>query len=139
DTSSLYLPKERPFDLARREKAKAPEDIEFQTKPEIALALLDHAKELGIRHAAVTADGDYGDNPNFLAGLELRKERYVVAVRCDFSVALGQFAPAQRADALVAACGKRQWRTVRWREGSKGWLRARVVAIRCWRGSSEGK
>jgi SRSO17 transposase len=134
----LYLPKEWAFDAARREKAKVPEDIAFQTKPEIALALLDHANELGLRHAAVTADGDYGDNPNFLAGLELRKERYVVAVRCDFSVALGQFASAQRVDALVAAQGKRRWRTVRWREGSKGWLRAKVVALRCWRVTAEG-
>ena len=53
----LYLPKEWACDRARREKAQAPEDIEFRTKPEIALALLDHARELGIRHAAVTADG----------------------------------------------------------------------------------
>src|SRR3954453_6771804 len=121
----LYLPKEWSCDPARRQKAKVPEDIEFQTKPEIALALLDHAKELGIRHACVTADGDYGDNPNFLAGLELRKERYVVAVRCDFSVARGQFTPAQRADARVAAQPKRPWRIIRCRQGSKGWLRTR--------------
>src|SRR5205807_6741975 len=98
----------------------------------LALALLDHARELGIRHAGVTADGDYGDNPNFLAGLELRKERYVAAVRCDFSVARGQFTPAQRADTLIAAQGPRLWRTLRWREGSKGWLKAHVVAVRCW-------
>jgi SRSO17 transposase len=135
----LYLPKEWATDPARREKAHVPEEVNFQTKQQIALALLDHAKELGIRHAAVTADGDYGDNPNFLAGLELRKERYVNAVRCDFSVATGQFAQAQRADALVAACGNRQWRVVRWREGSEGWLRARVVALRCWRVTSDGK
>ena len=135
----LYLPKEWAFDQARREKAQVPQDIAFQTKPEIALALLDHARELGIRHAAVTADGDYGDNPNFLAGLELRKERYVVAVRCDFSVALGQFAPAQRADALIGAQGQRRWRTVRWREGSNGWLGAKVVALRCWRVAADGR
>ena len=135
----LYLPKEWAFDQARREKAQVPQDIAFQTKPEIALALLDHARELGIRHAAVTADGDYGDNPNFLAGLELRKERYVVAVRCDFGVALGQFAPAQRADALIAAQGRRRWQTVRWREGSQGWPKAKVVALRCWRVSADGR
>ena len=27
----------------------------------------------------------------------------------------------------------RWWRTIRWREGSHGWLRAQVVALRCWR------
>jgi SRSO17 transposase len=134
----LYLPMEWAMDLDRRAKAHVPEDVKFQTKPEIALALLDHAKELGIRYACVTADGDYGDNPNFLAGLELRKDRYVVAIRCDFTVALGQFTPTQRADALITAQAKRLWRTVRWREGSKGWLRAKVVAVRCWRVSSDG-
>jgi SRSO17 transposase len=135
----LYLPKEWATDPDRRKKAHVPKKVEFQTKPEIALALLDHAKELGLRYAAVTADGDYGDNPNFLAGLELRKVRYINAVRCDFSVAPTQFATAQRIDVLVAAQGKRQWRTVRWREGSTGWLRAKVVALRGWRVLSDGR
>jgi SRSO17 transposase len=134
----LYLPKEWANDPDRRAKAKVPAEVAFQTKPQIALDLLDRARQLGVRHAAVTADGDYGDNPNFLAGLELRKERYVVAVRCDFAGATGQFTPAQRADQLVAAGPKRSWRTIRCREGSKGWLRTRCVARRCWRVLSDG-
>jgi SRSO17 transposase len=135
----LYLPKEWAFAPARREKAHVPAEVEFQTKQQIALTLLDHAKELGVPHACVVADGDYGDNPNFLAGLEFRKERYVNAVRCDFSVATGQFASAQRAEAQIAAWGKGEWRVVRWRQGSTGWLRAQVVALRGWRVTADGK
>ena len=59
--------------------------LAFRTKPQIALELLDRAKGWGVRWACVTADADYGDNPNFLGGLETRRQRYVVAVRADFA------------------------------------------------------
>jgi SRSO17 transposase len=116
-----------------------PEEVPFQTKPEIALALLDQARVWGVRHACVVADADYGDNPNFLAGLERRRRRYVVAVRADFAVTPDRTAPARRTDALLARLPRSAWRTVRWREGSKGWLRGRFAAVRCWRVTSEGR
>jgi SRSO17 transposase len=135
----LYLPKEWAFDPDRRAKAKVPEEVEFRTKPEIALALLDQARALGVPHAAVTADADYGDNPNFLAGLEKRREHYVAAVRADFKVALDRTAEPGRADAVVQAPPKRAWRTIHWREGSKGQLGGRFVTERCWRVLPDGR
>jgi SRSO17 transposase len=134
----LYLGKEWAADEARRHKAKVPKEVVFQTKPQIALDLLDLADSWGVKYACVVADADYGDNPNFLAGLEKRKKRYVVAVRKDFQVALTSDGPAQGVEVVLATLPRRSWRTVRWRQGSKGWLKARFCALRCWREPSVG-
>jgi SRSO17 transposase len=136
----LYLPEDWASDLSRRTKARVPEEVAFQTKPQIALTWLDQANLWGVRHTCVTADADYGDNPNFLAGLEKRREVHVVAIRSDFLVALGsREAPARRVDAVLEALPASTWRTVRWRQGSQEWLRGRFVALRCWRVTSDGQ
>ena len=136
----LYLPGEWAEDEVRRQKAHIPEEIKFETKAEIALALLDEANLCGVAHACVVTDADYGDNPNFLNGLEERQERYVVAVRADFSVAPGRGAkhPGQRADEVVAAQPLHVWHTIHWRQGSRDSLRAKFAAVRWWRVDGDG-
>ena len=136
----LYLPEHWAHDADRRAKAKVPEHIAFRTKPQLALELLDRARGWGVRWACVTADADYGDNPSFLDGLEIRRRRYVVAVRCDLAVRLvGRGQSVRRADDLIATQPARSWRTATWREGSRGWMRGRFVAVRGWRVSSSGR
>jgi SRSO17 transposase len=115
--------------------------VRFQTKAELALDLLDPARGWGVKHACVVDDADYGDNPAFLNGLEARRERMVVAIRANFTVATARRAnvAGQRADELLAEVPRWQWQTIKWREGSTGWLRAKFTAIRCWRIDGEGK
>src|ERR671923_2284780 len=118
----LYLPQAWAADTERRRQAHVPAEVVFETKAEIALALLDEARACGVRHACVTCDADYGDNPNFLNGLEQRAERHVVAVRADFSVTLGRGpeSPVRRAAAVLAAPPLRDWHTIASRAGAQG-------------------
>jgi len=136
----LYLPREWADAPVRRQPAHVPEAVVFQTKAELALALLDEANACGVSHACVTCDADYGDNPNFLNGLEARQERHVVAVRANFGVTLGRGtdSPGRRADEVLAARPLQDWQTIAWSAGAKGWWRAKFLALRCWRVDGDG-
>lgn len=144
--AEVYMPKAWMNDAVRRRRAHVPEGTSFQTKAEIALDLLDQAKMLGtagVPHACVTADAGYGDNPLFLNGLEARHERYVVAVCEDFTIALsrsgGASGSGEKAEAVLRrAVPRGVWQTIRWAEGRQGTLRAKAVAIRCWRIDGDG-
>lgn len=136
----LYLPREWAEDPVRRAKAHVPAEISFQTKAEIALDLLDEADAARVRYACVVSDGDYGDNPNFLNGLEARRKHCVVAVRKDFQVASGrgQQSLAQRAEQMIASLSGRDWRVLTWRNGHGQTLKAQFTAARCFRVDGDG-
>lgn len=135
----VYLPQGWAEDEERRKRAHVPKAVVFQTKAEIALGLLDEANHCGVKHECVTGDADYGDNPNFLNGLAKRQARHVMAVRANFSVVLGrgQDRPVRRADEVLVAQPRHAWRSIAWSEGAKGWWRAKVLALRCWRVDGE--
>lgn len=138
-STRLYLPQEWISDTARRTRAHVPQEVTAPTKWEIALNLLDEASRWKVRHACVVCDAGYGDNPPFLDGLEARRERYVAAVRADFTVTTTRGGAVERADHLITQQAQRAWATVRWTEGSVGWLKARFIAIRCWRVDGQGQ
>src|SRR5256712_3009452 len=137
----VSLPQEWTDAPERLRRARGPADVSFQTKPQRALALLDQARAWGVPHRCVVAEADSGDNPQCLAGLATRNARYVVAVRSDLQVRPKcRDAPhTQRVDHGLSTVPRRQWRTIRWRHGSKGWLRKKFGAVRAWRITAEGE
>jgi SRSO17 transposase len=149
----LYLPEAWVEDAARREKAKVPDTIGFETKPQIALRQIETAKAQGMPPAVVLADAGYGHNGGFRAGLSALDLPYVVGVLSSLSVwrpgegplppkpSSGRGRPSKRlrrdadhqplaAKALAEALPAEAWQNVTWREGSNAPLSGRFAALR---------
>jgi SRSO17 transposase len=152
----LYLPESWCRDdaatLRRRAKAHIPETIAFQTKPEIAGAMVRRTEIAGqVALDWITADEEYGRNGDFLDELEALGKRYVVEVPVNTTVwtkdpaecippygGTGRVPTKPSRDAVssvkeVAA----SWEATTWRrlcvgQGAKGPLCYEFAAVRVW-------
>ena len=145
----LYLPEEQwAADKKRRAAAGVPEEIVFRTKWEIALEQLDAAIAAGVRRHIMLADAGYGDATEFRTGIEERGLKYVVAVSgiptiwrpgvtpsVPSAPKVGR--PSTRPTAKEApvslsnfAREVKTFRTVTWRQGSKGRMHGSFYAAR---------
>jgi SRSO17 transposase len=144
----LFLPESWTSDPARLKRADVPvEDRAARTKPEIALVEIDRVIAAGVRFGCVLADAGYGLSAPFRQGLTARKlawavgiprhlKVYPVGVQLIWPVTKVRGRPRKRhvpdilsiaaEDMLVSA----KWKTVSWRSGTKGRLKARFAAVR---------
>lgn len=76
----LYLPKDWADDPVRRTKAGVPEDVAFQTKPEIALQQMRQARADGVPLGVALADPAYGNDSKFRAGITELGMPYAVGI-----------------------------------------------------------
>lgn len=91
----LYVPKESWFDdPARCAEAGIPVDVQFATRPEQVVAMVDHAVAAGVPFAWFTADEEFGQNRRLREHLERAEICYVMAVpkNTEFTDAGGQSA-----------------------------------------------
>src|SRR5437764_10132173 len=77
---ALYLPEEWCGDDLRRRKAKIPDEVCFQTKPELAAGVCEGAAGWEIPVAPILADCAYGDDTRFRTRLHAQGLEYVLAV-----------------------------------------------------------
>jgi SRSO17 transposase len=90
----LYLPQEWIDDPKRCLEAGVPPDnIIFKTKDQIALEMVAHAREIGMKYNWVGADGGYGKGLNFMRVLDTMGETFMVDIHSDFNVYLKPVIP----------------------------------------------
>lgn len=149
----LYLPEAWVNDEERRRKAGIPEAIAFRTKPQIALDQIGQAIADDVPKAVVLADAGYGNDTAFRSGLTELGLTYVVGVQGSTAVWAPGTEPLlakswsgvgrrpkllRRDDAvkpvklseLARGLPATAWKSVRWREGTKGALASRFAALR---------
>src|SRR5438067_5587451 len=76
----LYLPEAWAADRTRRAEAHVPEEVSFATKPQQAIAMLEHAWQQGVPMRWVTGDEVYGDSPRLRETIQAHGRFYVLAV-----------------------------------------------------------
>ena len=118
----LYLPKGWATDVDRRTEAHVPERVGFQTKPQLAQAMLERAVEVGVPAGWVTADEVYGGDGRLRAWLEEQDLAYVLAVKATQPLwADGEQGPAEvAARELVARLPAGAWRRLSAGDGARG-------------------
>src|SRR5262245_14259067 len=164
----LYLPEAWAHDRRRRGAAGVPAPIAFQPKWQIALEQVAQLTAEGIPAAPVVADAGYGVVTAFRDALTARGVPYMVGISRETTVWPPGQAPRPprkyggqgRPPTLVRRTRRHRprsvqglaqqlpataWRTVTWRQGTRGAMRSRFAAVRVrpahrddWRGGNEG-
>jgi SRSO17 transposase len=152
-TARLYLPEAWATEQAQRGKAHVPTEVSLQTKPALALALIDQARAWGVPFASVVTDAGDGDNPSFLQGLDAHHVAYVVGLSSSFGGRLpaevhaaalvrpsrprgrGQPkkprpAPLYTAQAVLAGLPAVRWQPITWRKDGDVVLRKQFAVVR---------
>lgn len=144
----LFLPAEWTDDPVRCRAAGVPESqLVYRTKGEIALAEIDRVCAAGVRFGCILADTGYGASADFRRALSARGFTWAMGVPkiqkvypADVRLRMPRTTPGSRprihpvptrarvtAEALLA---RTRWRSLTWRDGTKGPLRARFAAVR---------
>jgi len=129
----LYLPNAWTQDRDRCREAGIGDEVEFATKPELAMRMIGRALDADVPAGWVTGDEVYGQHAKLRMMLEERQMPYVLAVPVNQRViATVQGTIAElRADELAAMLPGQAWKKISAGAGAKGprvyhWARAAI-------------
>lgn len=152
----LYLPQCWVDDPARRKKCGVPEEVEFQTKAELGLEMIQAFRSTGLPFSWVNMDCHYGEQPWLLKTLDSDGIVYMADIPADTRIFLdcpvteippptgkrGRPATKQRLIAgtpppvevrhFAPNLAESDWTTLEIRETERGWLIADFAACRVW-------
>ncbi|MCA1695282.1 MAG: IS701 family transposase [Actinobacteria bacterium] len=118
----LYLPKAWTEDRERCAEAGIGPDVEFATKPALALGMLTRALDAGVPAGWVAGDEVYGQHSGLRRALEERGMSYVLAVPVNQHViaTIDGYPADTRVDVLSAAVNESDWSRLSAGVGAKG-------------------
>lgn len=132
----LYLPDAWTDDSARRKEARIPDEIQFLTKTELALRMIQRACDSGVPTGIVLADSAYGTSRDFRKSVREMGLHYAVGVdRKTAIMTLDEHGDLQDEIISVGALALRiesqgGFRRCTWRRGTKQDLSARFALRR---------
>lgn len=129
----LYLPESWIQDEVRRQCAKIPKHIEFHTKIELGLGMIDQAIGDGLPlPTIVLADSFYGRSAPFRSAIRERGLHYGVAVPKNMQVhRVDEYENKRGSTTTVEAIAKKlKFRRITWAEGSQEKLSGHFARVR---------
>ena len=149
----LYLPEVWASDKERRSKGGVPEEVAFQTKPQIALDRIKRARERGVPTGVVLADAGYGNDAKFREQLTAWQLSYVAGIQSTVTVwkpgeqpkpapkgkGMGRPPKLLQRDPehqpvtvkdLALSLPEDAWKNISWRQGVRKKLASRLAALR---------
>jgi SRSO17 transposase len=120
----LYLPADWTSDPKRSQEAHIPESVRFQTKPELALQMMERLHKAHLPIAWVVADSVYGGSLDLRTWLQEHEYAYVLAVACDEPVGIltaeGERRRVEVREVEALLLAQQDWQRLSMSEGTKG-------------------
>ncbi|WP_437332797.1 IS701 family transposase [Sorangium sp. So ce394] len=131
----LYLPRSWADDPARRREARIPASVQYKSRIDLALGMIERAVREGIPGDIVLADPFYGNAHDFRETVRLLGLDYAVGIEAPTKVLLLSGSDPERCTPVSVGelgrrLGRRAFRRIAWREGTGRTLSSRFALRR---------